>query len=319
MLVGDLTIKDQVGWTLLFLLPGSWSWPKFSNADLQDFIEATREPSVSFVIAKFDGILGLGFQEISVGNAPPLWYFLSLCWKKKESSNPLQLCLKTVWWEESPCHMLNWFELTFYRQGMVDQGLIQEKVFSFWLNRDSDDSDGGEIVFGGVDPNHFKGNHTYVPVTRKGYWQVRIEFWNILALWKIYQELDHMISHLFPLFQFDMGDFLIGGETTGGSIWKQRPPSLHSRTCPDLLFCFRSLCRRLLRHCRFRNIAAHRPYCTNWLRPKTFLAHKHRWIYDLAYLLSNGWLPLFFLWLVPDDHHPDQPCDWRGRHYQHRM
>jgi hypothetical protein len=27
-------------------------------------------------------------------------------------------------------------------------------------------------VFGGMDPNHYKGNHTYVPVTQKGYWQV---------------------------------------------------------------------------------------------------------------------------------------------------
>ena len=64
--------------------------------------------------------------------------------------------------------------LTFRREGMVDQGLLVEKVFSFWLNRNSLDSDGGEIVFGGVDPNHFKGNHTYVPVSRKGYWQVNI-------------------------------------------------------------------------------------------------------------------------------------------------
>ncbi|THU59431.1 hypothetical protein C4D60_Mb07t02080 [Musa balbisiana] len=37
----------------------------------QDFIETTREPSVTFVVAKFDGILGLGFKEISVGNAVP--------------------------------------------------------------------------------------------------------------------------------------------------------------------------------------------------------------------------------------------------------
>lgn len=56
---------------------------------------------------------------------------------------------------------------------MLDQKLVKEPVFSFWLNRDaSDGENGGELVFGGVDPNHFKGEHTYTPVTRKGYWQV---------------------------------------------------------------------------------------------------------------------------------------------------
>lgn len=109
----------------------------------QEFIEATREPSVTFLVAKFDGILGLGFQEISVGNAVPVWY------------------------------------------NMVKQGLVKEPVFSFWLNRKTDDDEGGELVFGGVDPDHFKGEHTYVPVTQKGYWQ------------------------------FDMGEVLIDGETTG--------------------------------------------------------------------------------------------------------
>ncbi|KAI7752075.1 hypothetical protein M8C21_003757 [Ambrosia artemisiifolia] len=95
----------------------------------QDFIEATKEPGMTFVAAKFDGILGLGFQEISVGDAVPVWY------------------------------------------NMVKQGLVQEPVFSFWLNRDAKEVDGGELVFGGIDHNHFKGKHTYVPVTEKGYWQ----------------------------------------------------------------------------------------------------------------------------------------------------
>ncbi|KAF8387600.1 hypothetical protein HHK36_026253 [Tetracentron sinense] len=117
--VGDLVVKDQV------------------------FIEATREGSLTFVVAKFDGILGLGFQEISVGKAVPVW------------------------------------------DNMVAQGLVSEKVFSFWLNRDPEAKEGGEIVFGGVDPRHFKGEHTYVRVTRKGYWQ------------------------------FEMGDFLIGNHSTG--------------------------------------------------------------------------------------------------------
>lgn len=108
-----------------------------------EFIEATREPGLTFVAAKFDGLLGLGFQEISVGNAVPIWY------------------------------------------KMVKQGLVKDPVFSFWLNRNPNEEQGGELVFGGVDPAHFKGEHTYVPVTRKGYWQ------------------------------FAMGDVLIDGKPTG--------------------------------------------------------------------------------------------------------
>lgn len=64
---------------------------------------------------------------------------------------------------------------------MVEQGLVKEPVFSFWLNRNPDEEQGGEIVFGGVDPAHFKGKHTYVPVTRKGYWQVSYQ--NICLLY----------------------------------------------------------------------------------------------------------------------------------------
>ncbi|KAI0516206.1 hypothetical protein KFK09_008878 [Dendrobium nobile] len=117
--VGDLLVKDQV------------------------FIEATREPGVTFLVAKFDGILGLGFKEISVDKVVPVWY------------------------------------------NMVDQGLIKDPVFSFWLNRNSKDGEGGELVFGGSDPKHYKGEHTYVPVTLKGYWQ------------------------------FNIGDVLVGGKKTG--------------------------------------------------------------------------------------------------------
>lgn len=57
---------------------------------------------------------------------------------------------------------------------MLKQGLVQEPVFSFWLNRNSGDEEGGEIVFGGVDRNHYKDEHTYVPVKQKGYWQVSL-------------------------------------------------------------------------------------------------------------------------------------------------
>ncbi|KAL0919051.1 hypothetical protein M5K25_011119 [Dendrobium thyrsiflorum] len=117
--VGDLVVKEQV------------------------FIEVIREGSLTFLLAKFDGILGLGFQEISAGRYPPVW--------------------KT----------------------MAKQRLLKKKVFSFWLNRNPNDTTGGELIFGGFDQKHFTGDHVYVPVSRKGYWQ------------------------------FEMGDFLVGGKSTG--------------------------------------------------------------------------------------------------------
>lgn len=59
---------------------------------------------------------------------------------------------------------------------MVNEGLVKKAVFSFWFNRNAKEEEGGELVFGGVDPKHFKGVHTYVPVTHKGYWQVDFLF-----------------------------------------------------------------------------------------------------------------------------------------------
>lgn len=66
---------------------------------------------------------------------------------------------------------------------MVNEGLVTEQVFSFWLNRNVKGEEGGEIVFGGVDANHYKGEHTYVPVTQKGYWQV--SFSSSLSAWNL--------------------------------------------------------------------------------------------------------------------------------------
>jgi len=99
----------------------------------QTFAEVTSLPMIPFAAAKFDGILGMGFPEISMNKVVPPF------------------------------------------QNMIAQKSIKEPVFAFWLNRDASDPHGGEITFGGLDPDHYEGEITYAPVSRKGYWQFTMD------------------------------------------------------------------------------------------------------------------------------------------------
>ena len=100
----------------------------------QDFAEATSEPGLAFAFGKFDGILGLAYNTISVNKIVPPFY------------------------------------------NAIEQGLLDEPKFAFYLgdiNKDKDD--GGVATFGGVDEDHFKGKITYLPVRRKAYWEVSFD------------------------------------------------------------------------------------------------------------------------------------------------
>jgi len=34
---------------------------------------------------------------------------------------------------------------------------------------------GGELILGGSDPQYYKGNFSYVPVSKQGYWQFKMD------------------------------------------------------------------------------------------------------------------------------------------------
>ena len=56
---------------------------------------------------------------------------------------------------------------------MVNQGLLENPVFSFRLG--SSEEDGGEAIFGGIDTSAYSGAIDYVPVRRTAYWKVELE------------------------------------------------------------------------------------------------------------------------------------------------
>jgi saccharopepsin len=81
-------------------------------------------------LSRFDGILGLAYDTISVNHITPPFY------------------------------------------NMIAKGLLDAPIFSFRIG--SSEQDGGEAVFGGINPSAYTGDITYVPVRRRAYWEVEL-------------------------------------------------------------------------------------------------------------------------------------------------
>nr|DBA31116.1 TPA: hypothetical protein GDO54_007022 [Pyxicephalus adspersus] len=99
----------------------------------QDFGQSINEPGRTFVLAQFDGVLGLGYPSLAVGNAVPVF------------------------------------------DQIMKQKLLDKPIFSFHLNKDDDFQYGGELILGGIDNTLYKGPIHWIPITQKGYWQIRLE------------------------------------------------------------------------------------------------------------------------------------------------
>ncbi|XP_034449604.1 napsin-A [Hippoglossus hippoglossus] len=99
----------------------------------QQFAEAVKQPGITFAVARFDGVLGMGYPSISVDKVKPVF------------------------------------------DSAMAAKLLPQNVFSFYISRDASATVGGELILGGTDPQYYTGDLHYVNVTRKAYWQIKMD------------------------------------------------------------------------------------------------------------------------------------------------
>ncbi|XP_062263775.1 napsin-A [Platichthys flesus] len=99
----------------------------------QQFAEATKQPGITFAVARFDGVLGMGYPSISVDKVKPVF------------------------------------------DSAMAAKLLPQNIFSFYISRDATAAVGGELILGGTDPQYYTGDLHYVNVTRKAYWQIKMD------------------------------------------------------------------------------------------------------------------------------------------------
>ncbi|KAH8271426.1 hypothetical protein KR018_009787 [Drosophila ironensis] len=69
---------------------------------------------------------------------------------------------------------LAWNNTTPFLKLLCNQNLVNECMFSVYLQRTEDEGVGGEIIFGGVDKSRFTGRLHYVPIAHANVWKLTI-------------------------------------------------------------------------------------------------------------------------------------------------
>ncbi|XP_020836058.1 gastricsin-like [Phascolarctos cinereus] len=70
-------------------------------------------------------------------------------------------------------------DATTVMEGLLDEDLLSDPVFAFYLSGDESSDDGGVLTLGGVDSSLYTGDIHWAPVSEEAYWQIAISGFSI--------------------------------------------------------------------------------------------------------------------------------------------
>merc|ERR1719453_2022619 len=149
-----------------------WLHPKYDETKSATFKPDGREFQVQYGSGPVEGVFnqdtvtvgdidvkGQAFAEVSTVSFGPL----NIAFAMGKFDGLLGLGFKAI----SQYNIPTPFE------SMIDQKLISEPVFAFYLQEDA--SKQGELVFGGIDKSHYTGDLVDVPLISETYWEVSLD------------------------------------------------------------------------------------------------------------------------------------------------
>jgi len=149
-----------------------WLHPRFDHGKSKTFETDGRQYKVQYGSGPVEGVFGKDtvtvgtvdvkgqlFAEVSKVSFGPL----NIAFAAGKFDGLLGLGFKSI----SQYNIPTPFE------AMIDQKLIDEPVFAFYLQQDGEKE--GELTFGGIDKAHYTGELVDVPLTSESYWEVSLD------------------------------------------------------------------------------------------------------------------------------------------------